>query len=346
MEYSVNDHFWLGTTVIFVSGALNGSFALPMKYTRLWKWENTWLVFAASALLIIPWLLAAGFVPHLGDVYRGVPTRALLAPLVFGFLWGIAQVTFGLGISAVGMALAFAVVAGLSCLSGALVPLLVLNPADLLRPRGILLLISMPILFAGLVLYRMAGRRREKEQSPAGSAARNAAMTFMTGLAICIFTGIFGSNINLGFAFSGRILEKAVALGAVPVTSTYASWALVLGTGFIPNLLYCFLLLSRNGTWPLFLRPGWARETSLAIGMALLWLSGMVGYGIGATLVGKYGTSLGYTLFITAMILSSNFLGILTGEWKATSPATRKALAAAVVVILISVLVLNLGGLY
>jgi uncharacterized membrane protein YgaE (UPF0421/DUF939 family) len=46
------------------------------------------------------------------------------------------------------------------------------------------------------------------------------------------------------------------------------------------------------------------------------------------------------------MILSSNFLGILTGEWKGTSPGTRRVLTAAVVVILISVLVLNLGGLF
>ena len=340
------DHFWFGMAVIFISGALNGSFPLPMKYTRQWKWENTWLVFAATALLIIPWLLAVGFVPHLEDVYRGVSSRALLAPLIFGFLWGIAQVTFGLGISAVGMALAFAVVAGLSCLSGSLVPLLVLDPADLLRPRGILLLISMPILFLGLTLYGMAGRRREKEQRPAGGAAGATAMSFMTGLAICIFTGIFGSNINLGFAFSGPIQARAVALGAAKLIATYASWALVLGAGFIPNLLYCFLLLFRNRTWPLFRKPGGARETGLAVAMALLWLSGMVGYGIGATLVGKYGTSLGYALFITAMILSSNFLGILTGEWKATSQTTRRALAVAVVVILTSVLVLNLGGLF
>jgi L-rhamnose-H+ transport protein len=342
----MSDHFWLGMVVIFMGGALNGSFPLPMKYTRQWKWENTWLVFAAAALLIIPWILAASFVPHLGDVYRSVPSRALLAPLIFGFLWGIAQVTFGLGISAVGMALAFAVVCGLSCLAGSLVPLLVLHPADLLRPRGILLLVSMPILFAGLALYGMAGRRRGKEQAPARGATGAAAMSFAAGLAICIFTGIFGSNLNLGFAFSGPILQKAVALGALPVTSTYASWALVLGAGFIPNLLYCFLLLFRNRTWSLFLKPGWARETALAIAMSLLWLSGLVGYGIGATLVGKYGTSLGFALFTAAQILSSNFLGILTGEWKATSPGTRRMLTAAVVVILISVLVLNLGGLF
>ncbi|HZP01642.1 MAG TPA: L-rhamnose/proton symporter RhaT, partial [Terriglobia bacterium] len=137
----MSEHFWLGMAIIFVSGALNGSFALPMKYTRQWKWENTWLVFAVTALLVLPWLLAAGFIPRLAQVFLGSSGRALAAPLVFGFLWGIAQVTFGLGIRAVGMALAFAVVAGLSCLSGALVPLLVLNPADLFRAGGVLLLI-------------------------------------------------------------------------------------------------------------------------------------------------------------------------------------------------------------
>jgi L-rhamnose-H+ transport protein len=342
----MSDHFWLGMAVIFVSGALNGAFPLPMKYTRQWRWENLWLVFTAVALLILPWLLAVGFVPQLQEVYREVSWRTLLSPLVFGFLWGIAQVTFGLGISAVGMALAFAVVAGLSCLSGSLIPLLVLSLADLFRPRGILLLVSMPILFLGLTLYGVAGRRREKEQNPASAPGVAAASSFMTGLAICVFTGIFGSNINLGFAFSGDILRKSLAMGGSPASSTYAVWALVLGAGFIPNLLYCFLLLFRNGTWSFFRRPGWARETGLAMAMALLWLSGIVGYGIGATLVGKYGTSLGYALFITAMILSSNTLGILTGEWKSTSRGTRRVLATAVAVILVSVVVLNLGGLF
>jgi L-rhamnose-H+ transport protein len=341
----MSNHFWAGMAVIFIGGALNGSFPLPMKYARQWKWENTWLVFATAALVIIPWLLAAGFVPHLLDVYRGGAARAVLIPLAFGFLWGIAQVTFGLGITAVGMALAFAVVAGLSCLSGSLIPLLVLNPGDLLRPRGMLLLISMPILFAGLALYGLAGRRREKEQPPAGGGGA-VAMSFMTGLAICIFTGIFGSNLNLGFAFSGPVLARAVQMGAKPATSTYASWALVLGAGFIPNLIYCSRLLFRNHTWSLFFQPGWVKETGLAIAMGLLWLSGMVGYGIGATLVGSYGTSLGFALFIAAMILSSNLLGVLSGEWKATSQRTRRVLTGAVVVTLLSVLVLNLGGLF
>lgn len=341
----MTEHFWLGMAIIFVSGAFNGSFPLPMKYTRRWRWENIWLVFASVALLLLPWSLAVGLVPGLAEVYRGVSVRALLYPLVFGFLWGIAQVTFGLGISAVGMALAVAVVAGLSCLFGSLVPLLVLNPGDLFRPRGILLLISMPILFVGLVLCASAGRRREKEQSASESPA-GSTVSFIAGLAICVFTGVFGSNLNLGFAFASGVIRKSQELGANPVTSTYAVWALVLVAGFIPNLLYCAFLLFTHRTWSLFLASGTARDTLLGIAMALLWLSGIVGYGMGATLVGKYGTSLGFALFNAALILASNALGILAGEWKATSPGTKKQLAAGVAVILVSVVVLNLGGFF
>jgi L-rhamnose-H+ transport protein len=342
----MSGHFWLGMAIIFVSGVLNGSFPAPMKYSRRWRWENTWLVFATVALLLLPSLLASGFVPGLAELYRGAAPRMLLYPLVFGFFWGIAQVTYGLGISAVGMALAIAVVAGLSCLGGSLVPLLVLNPAALLRPRGLLLLASMPVLVAGLSFSGAAGKRREKEQGKAANPTHEHGHSFLVGLGICIFTGIFGANLNLGFVFGGELLQRSIAMGANPVTATYAVWALVLGAGFIPNLLYCLYLIIRNRTWPLFYQPGWPMETLLGTAMALLWLGGMVGYGIGATLAGKYGTSVGFVLLAASIILASNLLGILTGEWEATSSKTKKLLVAGIALIVASVLILNLGGLF
>jgi L-rhamnose-H+ transport protein len=120
----------------------------------------------------------------------------------------------------------------------------------------------------------------------------------------------------------------------------------VLGTGFFPNLFYCVYLLFRNHTFTSFLQKDWLRETLLAVSMAVVWLSGLLLYGAGATLAGKYGTSVGFTLFIAMSVLSSTVLGILTGEWKSTSPRTRKLLAIGVAAILISVVVLNLGGLF
>jgi L-rhamnose-H+ transport protein len=342
----VRENFWLGTAIILASGAINGSFAVPMKYARRWRWENTWLVFSLISLLVLPWILALSFVPHLVHLYQEVPSRAILYPVAFGFLWGIAQTTFGLGISMVGMGLAFAIVSGLACLSGPLVPLLAFNPAGLFQPKGILLLLSIPILLVGLVLYGKAGRKREHERKEAGSAKGQPSRTFAIGLGICIFTGIVSSAWNLGFAFSGSILQRSSELGARALTAPYSAWALILTAGLIPNLLYCFFVLFRDRTWSFFGRAGSARDAMLSLAMAVLWLSGIEGYGIGATLVGKYGTSIGFTLFIAGQILASSMLGVLTGEWKGTSSGTRRELAMAVVVTLVSVVVLNLGGVF
>ena len=198
----------------------------------------------------------------------------------------------------------------------------------------------------GLVLYGTSGRRREREQPPAAPLGGSKAISLKVGLGICIFTGIVGSSWNLGFAFSGGIVARSISLGAGPITSSYVLWPLILTAGFIPNLLYCSYLLFRNGTWSLFGASGSAEEALLGAGMGFLWLGGILSYGVGAGLVGRFGTSLGFALFTAGQILASNLLGIFTGEWKGTSPRTMGLLKGAVVAILISVIVLNLGGLF
>jgi len=88
-----------------------------------------------------------------------------------------------------------------------------------------------------------------------------------------------------------------------------------LGAGFVPNLLYCITRLLRDQTGSLFLQPGWIREMMLAVAMAHIWVAGIVCYGIGVTLMVKYGTSIGFTLLTASQISSANAAGMLTGEW-------------------------------
>jgi L-rhamnose-H+ transport protein len=342
----LSEHYWLGITIIILGGIANGLFALPMKFSRSWQWENTWLIFSLLALLVLPCALLAGFVPHVGDLYRSAPWRLVLYPLVFGFLWGIAQVTFGLSIKAVGMAIAFAVVQGLQTPVGSLVPLLVFDRAALFRPRGLLLLASLPVLFLGLILYAVAGKRREREQSASPGLSEVRKGSFVAGLAIAAFTGIFGANLNLGFAFGGGLIQRSLQWGANPATATYCVWALVLGAGAIPNFLYCGFLLSRNRRWNLFGAAGWLKECTLSTGMAVLWLGGILFYGIGATLTGTYGTSVGFVLLVASILIAANVAGILSGEWTSVSSRTKKVLAGGMAAILLSVVVLSLGNLF
>src|SRR5271157_5902968 len=180
------EHFWLGMALIFIGGIFNGSFPLPMKFTRRWEWENTWLVFALVSVGIMPWVLAGAFVPDLTGVYRGTHHSVLLLLLVFGLLWGTAQTMLGVAIRLAGMAFAFAIMSGVACLSGSLVPILVLNPHDLFRPRGLMLLVSIPILLVGLYLYAKAGWRRDNEQRSVVPSVGDTTKNFAAGLAVSI----------------------------------------------------------------------------------------------------------------------------------------------------------------
>jgi hypothetical protein len=80
--------------------------------------------------------------------------------------------------------------------------------------------------------------------------------------------------------------------------------------------------------------------------MAILWVIAIFSYGVGATMVGKYGTSVGYALLVAMTIIASTVVGVFTGEWKGTSPQTRRLLLTAMTVVLASVIVLSLGGLF
>ncbi len=78
------DQSALGFLLLFVAGAMNGSFTLPMKFTREWAWENTWLVWTIFALVIFPPLLTFLTVPALGEVYAQTGMAPVLSAAAFG----------------------------------------------------------------------------------------------------------------------------------------------------------------------------------------------------------------------------------------------------------------------
>jgi L-rhamnose-H+ transport protein len=336
-----SSHPAAGFVIVAFSGMMTASFAAPMKLSRRWAWENMWLVYATLALVLIPTALLVWSLPHPVAFYASLPPRLLLLPLLFGFGWGIAQVTFGLSIERAGMAMAFAIVIGLSSLLGSVIPLAAFHPEDLRGGVGIALFASAILLAIGLVLFAQAGREREL-LSASGSTAKRA---FRVGILLCVFTGCFGSMINMGFVFGGDIAQQATAIGLSPEKATLAVWSVVLGAGFLPNLAFTLYLLSRNRTWGRFVHsPG--RETLLALAAAVLWLFGMLGYGVGASIMGKFGNSLGFAVCMAALLLWSSALGQMAGEWRAALPPTVRRMRIGLGFIMLSVIVLGFSGLF
>ena len=333
-------HAALGLGIVMFSGVLTASFPVPMKFSRAWRWENTWLAYATMALIVIPLALAWWSVPDLFSLYASLPARDLLLPLLFGFGWGIAQVTFGLSIACVGMAMSFAIVIGMSALLGSAIPLAIFHPAALAGRTGTMLAVSAALLASGLIFYARAGREREAASCAAGLADSQ----FLKGLLLSIFTGLFGAMINLGFVFGGKIADRAMLRGVSAGRATLAVWAVVLAAGYIPNAAYTIYLLRKNRSAGAF-RKLFAVELLLALAAAVFWLFGMLGYGIGAAAMGTYGNSIGFAVCMTVLLLWSSALGLLAGEWRSAPRGARSRMAIGVVFITASMVTLGVDSL-
>jgi len=126
----------IGILLLVAAGIMNASFTLPMKFTQKWAWENTWTVWTVCALLILPTLAALLTIPNLGTVYKNAGAQNVIMVASCGLAWGIAQVLFGLAVHAIGIALGFAIVLGLSAAIGSLIPLIRLHPEKIFTPAG------------------------------------------------------------------------------------------------------------------------------------------------------------------------------------------------------------------
>src|ERR1039458_8350699 len=140
-----------GFLLLVVAGLMNASFAVPMKYTRRWSWENTWMVWTFFALVVLPAAVAFVTLPDLAAVYLASDFTLLWHVVVFGAGWGLAQVFFGIAVDALGIAMTFSLVLGTSPAMGALIPMLMLHSDKLHTSVGHLLLLGIAMLLACII---------------------------------------------------------------------------------------------------------------------------------------------------------------------------------------------------
>jgi L-rhamnose-H+ transport protein len=150
--------------------------------------------------------------------------------------------------------------------------------------------------------------------------------------------------INMGFVFGNGIAQKAVRQGIPAESATLSVWAVVLAAGYLPNLGYTLFLLKKNRRVKLF-RRSFGREFMLAFAGALLWLFGMLGYGVGAGKMEKYGNSIGFAVFMAVMLLWSTTLGLIAGEWKSASSIAQVRMRTGLALIIVSMSVLGISTL-
>jgi L-rhamnose-H+ transport protein len=329
----------LGFSLLFLAGAINGSFTLPMKFTRKWAWENTWAIWTILALFVFPFLLAYSTVPQLSSAYAQAGAGAVLMVAACGAGWGIAQVLFGLAVEAIGIALTFSIVLGLSAAVGSLIPLVRLHPDKVVSSAGLAVISGVALVLIGVSVCALAGRRRE-----AALGATRARTSIAKGLVFCTLSGLTAALMNLGLAFGSPILEAAQKNGAPKLWSSNAAFLPLMLAGGVPNLVYCIYLMRKNNTRNRFREAGSGSHWFLAALMAISWFGSTILYGASTTTLGQLGTVLAWPLFMTLIVITATICGVVTGEWKDAGSQPFRMMVSGVVVLIAAIFVLGLSS--
>jgi L-rhamnose-H+ transport protein len=335
----------LGLSIVILAGALNGSFALPMKGTPRWAFENTWLVYSVVGMLVLNWGIALYTVPGLTEVFRRAGPEPVLMVIGFGMVWGLANLLFGTGIHLIGISLAFPITLGLSTAFGSLLPM-AQDPQVFLTPAGMTICGGVAVLLVGVYVCGLAGIRKDVQASlpstsPAGTASKGS-NRLIKGLLIVVLAGFFDPFLNFAFTFGDRIKLEALASGAGQGAESDAIWALALLGSFVVNVLFCTYELTRNKTWRRFREPGTSRYWLLACLMAVIWMASITMYGRGATAMGPLGGSVGWALFLCSIIIFSTLWGVVSGEWKGGG-RPLVTMYAGLAVLMVAIVILGYG---
>ncbi len=267
----------LGVFYHWLGGLASASFYIPYRGVKRWSWETYWLVGGFFSWIIAPMTLASLLVPELWPTIRSAPSSALGWAYVFGVMWGIGGLTFGLTMRYLGIALGMAVALGFCAAFGTLVPPIFNGQiATILHTHsGQTILLGVLACLIGIGVSGMAGMSKEGELSPEEKAATVKEFNFGKGMLVATFSGVMSSCFAYGLQ-AGKplaVLAKASLLshGGSDLWQNLPVLVVVLWGGFTTNFIWCVILNLRNrsGHEYLNLRRTAVGEVSAAEGVML-----------------------------------------------------------------------------
>jgi L-rhamnose-H+ transport protein len=335
-----------GILIAILAGAMNGLFMLPMRANKQWAWENNWLPFSILSFAIFPCLIAWITIPDVLAVYLHSDGMDIFAALLCGTLAYTGSLLFGISAVQIGVALSFSLLVGTMSAVGVMAPRLLLHHSLFGSASDDFVFAGVCLSLVSVVFGFVANRGKcARGERAAGSAASSA-----TGCALAIAGGALSGLLPSGMAmpWAHRLIDCAIANGgAQPAQASNAVLALVLLGGALPNCGYCAYLLRVNATYRNYIRKSRTLYWLIILCMGFLYSASIALWGIAISprLLGAFGPSVGWALFVGMIVIASTTAGLLSSEWRAARLSSIAFLVSSLVA-LISATILICYGTY
>jgi L-rhamnose-H+ transport protein len=374
---------FIGVIYHWIGGFASATNFIPFRGIKRWSWEIYWLIQGFAAWIVAPIVLAGIFVPHLSSILHEAPSSSIFYALLWGALWGVGGLTFGLAIRYLGIALGYAIALGLCTAFGTLIPPIYDGSIKVIihETSGQIILAGVVLCLIAVAVNGAAGLSKEHEITPEEKAeAGETDFSFGKGIAVAIFAGVMSSFFAFGLKAGAPIGDIAkrelLANHRLDLWQNLPILIVVLWGGFLTNFIWSAILIIKNRSVKQFfgepgLNPMRATHASgdtlvdfdpldpstydhlapktlianyLFAAMAgVIWYFQFFFYSMGQTKMGKYDFS-SWTLHMASIIIFATLWGLFLKEWHGTSRRTKLLVSTGLFLLIGSTVVVGYGN--
>lgn len=333
--------------LIIAAGSLGQSSSyVPINKVKEWSWESFWLIQGLFAWLVFPFSGALLAVPEGSSLWELWGAGGASGAVVYGILWGVGGLTFGLSMRYLGVALGQSIALGTCAGFGTLFPAFFAG-TDLFHGDGLILFSGVCVTLAGIAVIGYAGSLRSENmtEEERKTAVKDFALT--KGLLVALLAGVMSACFNLGLEAGAPILEKSKDLGTNELFALNPVILLVTIGGFLTNASYCLFRNIKNRTIKDYVAVSgkvWGNNLFFCLLAGGLWYSQFFGLGMGKSFFSDSPVMLAFSwsILMSLNVIFSNIWGVVLKEWKGAGTKTILVLIAGMGLLIFSLLLPNL----
>ena len=331
----------LGLLIIAIGSFGQSSSYVPIKKIKSWEWENFWLVQGIFAWLVFPLLGALLAVPEGGSLFSLLSSGGALMSIIYGVLWGVGGLTFGLSMRYLGVALGQSISLGTCSAFGTLFPALMAG-TDLFHGEGLVLLLGVCITLAGIAVIGYSGSLRSRSMSEEEKKAAVKDFALTKGLLVALLAGVMSACFALGLDAGSSIKEAALSANVNPLYAGLPVILLVTFGGFLTNAVYCFWQNIKNGTTKDYFKVSpslFINNVLFCMLAGVLWYSQFFGLEMGKSFFTDNAVLMAFawSILMSLNVVFSNLWGIILREWAGADRKTLVALGIGLLILIFSI---------
>lgn len=341
-------NIFIGLLIITLGSILQSSSYVPIKKVKNWAWESFWITQGLFAWLIFPLIATLIILPTDFSFLNlfAVDNHIAFVSIFYGLLWGVGNLTFGLSMRYLGVALGQSIALGTCSAFGTIIPALLIGK-NLFKGEGLILLIVVSVAIAGIAVIGFAGSLRSQNLTDEQKKAAIKDFAFGKGIVVAIMAGAMSACFSLGIEAGQTLKTELINLGVNDFYAGLPTIFMITFGGFITNAFYCLFQNYKNKTFTDYTRNSkktLANNLMFCVLAGGLWYSQFIGFEMGKSFFSNSAIMLSFSwsILLSLNIVFSNVWGVILNEWRGVTKNTIIVLISGILLLIFSLILPNI----